>query len=390
MNALWILLVVTFVESLATILVERGAYFFTQQQLGFSPAANLWMAFAFGLAYAAGAVISHPIARRHGERAVLVGTLAARVGLLTLLGLIWGQAWAVVVLLTLLGLLSGAKWPIIESYVSAGRAPESVGRAIGRFNVSWALAVPISMFLAGPLIASSKPWLLFALPAGLTVVSILLCIPMPSRPAHLAVNDPQRPPEMQLRRMRSLLTGSRWMHLCSYGMMWVLAALMPTVYERLEVQRQFSSGLAGVLDFCRLGVFILLQAWAGWHFRLRYLTIAMAALPLGFALVLYGPNLALVLAGEALFGVAAGMVYYSALYYGMVVSNAAVEGGGTHEGLIGAGFALGPACALAGMLMPGLGSAAVLAGVGTMFVACLSGALVHLRRAGTSRRAAGS
>jgi len=58
-----------------------------------------------------------------------------------------------------------------------------------------------------------------------------------------------------------------------------------------------------------------------------------------------------VLAGEIVFGVLAGVTYYAALYYAMVVKNAAVDAGGGHEGLIGMGLAIGPAVGLLGCML---------------------------------------
>jgi Na+/melibiose symporter-like transporter len=72
------MLVVAFFESFSTILIERGIYFFTCHALGFGDRANLLLALAFGLVYAAAAAGSHRLTRRFGEKALLVFTLAAQ------------------------------------------------------------------------------------------------------------------------------------------------------------------------------------------------------------------------------------------------------------------------------------------------------------------------
>ncbi len=82
------------------------------------------------------------------------------------------------------------------------------------------------------------------------------------------------------------------------------------------------------------------------------------------------------------------MVYYSSLYYAMIVKNASVEAGGGHEGLIGAGFALGPVAGLVGVaLQPALGSAVLgmVLGVGPVFVACFAVAWPALRQAAKAK-----
>ena len=42
------LLLLTLLESFATVLIERGVYFYTYNRLGFTDVENLWMALGFG------------------------------------------------------------------------------------------------------------------------------------------------------------------------------------------------------------------------------------------------------------------------------------------------------------------------------------------------------
>jgi hypothetical protein len=78
-----------------------------------------------------------------------------------------------------------------------------------------------------------------------------------------------------------------------------------------------------------------------------------------------------------------GLAYYAALYYALVLENAAVNAGGAHEGLIGLGFATGPA---AGLIGEGLARTVVgkvgglLIGLGPLFAVCGAFALRSLIR----------
>ena len=54
-----VVLGLSFVESFATILLERAVYFFSQQRLGYSETENLMLALLFGAAYTLGAARSH-------------------------------------------------------------------------------------------------------------------------------------------------------------------------------------------------------------------------------------------------------------------------------------------------------------------------------------------
>ena len=199
----------------------------------------------------------------------------------------------------------------------------------------------------------------------------------------MADDHPERPHPDRLVRMHSLMVSSRWLMLSGYATMWIVAALIPSVFKRFDVPVGISTGLSGLLDFARLGVFVVFAFWAGWHGRVWPLTTSMVALPAGFFMVCFGPNLATVLAGEVLFGFGAGAVYHAAFYYAMVVKNASVDAGGGHEGLIGSGFALGPAAQLGGLaLAPLVGGAlpGTLLSVGPLIGTCTVCAMIALGR----------
>jgi hypothetical protein len=393
------LLVITFIESFATTLIERGVYFYSQDRLGFTDGENLGLALGFGGAYALGALASHRISHRMSEKRLLVATLIAQfAGFATLF--FSAGATLLVAMNTLLGCINGLKWPVIESYVNAGRTPAAQARAVGLFNISWAPAVAVALVLAGPLIGWWSPSL-FAAAGLLNLVSLALVRPLERRPEHLAFDHPERPVPASMARFRSLLAASRWSMLGSYSLMWVLAALLPRVYADLDIDVTAATALSAVLDGVRTASFLGLGLWVGWHNR-RWTQVAVIfGLPLGFFLTLFGPNfaaalgggsglgLATVLVGEVVFGVVAGTTYYAALYYAMVVKNAAVEAGGAHEGLIGAGFAIGPLAGLAGgWIAPLVGGpvAGMAVGIAPIIVVSSVGAVWFLAKCGSSRR----
>ena len=390
MSLLARLLIVTFIESLATTLIERGIFFFSHDRLAFTDTENLGMALAFGVMYVVGALGSHGLARRFGEKRVLVLAVIAQMAVHATL-VVWHESATLVVLNAVLGGLNGLKWPVIESYVSAGRTPAEQAKTVGRFNLSWAPAVPVGLVLAGPLIAWSAQSF-FAVAGALNLISLVLIRPLDARPTHLPPDHPERPTEETLARLRGLLAASRSAMFASYSLMWILAAMLPGVYTGLGVAVTVATSLSGLIDVFRTMAFLVLQFYHGWHNRSWPVLVVLAGLPGGFLLVLYSPNVAMVLAGEVIFGLAAGMTYHAALYYAMIVKNAAVEAGGAHEGLIGAGFAVGPIAGLAGGVLAGyVGGAAagMLLGVSPIVLGCSAAAawfLVRTRRQAPRQR----
>ena len=388
---------ITFLESFAAVLLQRAIFFYTKDRLDFSDLANLCLALVAGVTYVAGALLSHAISARAGERRTLWAVIA---GQLLVSGIVAGFVHVVAdvaatsvllfVAIGVLGALMGVKWPLIESYTSAGLAPAASARAIGRFNFAWASSIPVSLAVAGPLIATSR-WALFAVAGTINAVSLVLIVPLGRRPVHLPPDHPERPDTRQVRHLARLATAARWIMLASYSGLWILGALMPGVFRELHFRARSATALFGLTDLARLLAFVVLGAWTAWHGRRAGLLRAMIFLPAGFCLMLSAPNLAVVLLGELLFGLGAGEAYYAALYYAMVVKNASVDAGGVHEGLIGLGFVIGPAAGLIGLaLAPVLRGQqrGVLAVAAVVFLVCFVQAARSLlpRRPGPSDR----
>jgi MFS family permease len=349
----------TFIESVGTILLERGLYFYTHDILGFSDTYNLWLALAFGAAYVVGAISSHRVSVRFSERRLLLVSLVALL-LIHFALTAFPAPWLLVLSFPTVGLLQGIKWPVVESFVSAGRAPAELVRILGRFNTTWAVAVPLALAASGPLIASAFPGSLFAAAGALNALALAFVLPLPERPVHMALGHPERPNPQELSHFGSLLLSARWCMMLSYALLFLLAPLMPSVLDGLDLSITEATSAAGVLDLARVACFATLGAWVGWRGKLWPLVLAILILPVGFAMILFGHQLAVLLCGEVLFGVASGITYTASLYYALVVKNASVDAGGAHEGLIGLGFALGPLIGLAGKaLTPTLGNAVI-------------------------------
>lgn len=332
--------------------LERGIYFFTSDRLRYSEAQNLWLALSFGVAYVTGALVSHRLAERLKERRVLLGALAGLLVLHTALALDTQSRW-VPLAFPAVGLLQGLKWPVVESFISAGRSPGELVRLLGQFNVSWALSVPAALVVAGPVIASGRPQLFFESAAGINLIAIGLCLPLPPRPAHLDDDHPERPNTRDLARASRLLLSARWSMLSSYALLFLLAPLMPETLRRLNVEVATATAWVALLDVARVVCFGAAGLFTAWRGRSALLIASAVMLPLSFSLVLGAPNLPLLAAGEVLFGLASGFCYSASLYYALLVKNAAVDAGGAHEGLIGLGFGLGPLAGLAGSALQG-------------------------------------
>jgi len=128
-----------------------------------------------------------------------------------------------------------------------------------------------------------------------------------------------------------------------------LIAVIPGVAQRLELSPMIAGYCCSLWCFSRLGAFLLLWRWSGWHYRFRWLLAAYVALIGTFAAIVMAPNLAMLILAQLAFGVAAGLIYYSSLFYSMDLGDTKGEHGGIHEAVIGLGNFAGPAVGAASL-----------------------------------------
>jgi MFS family permease len=344
------LFVLTFLESIAATLIQRGLYFLTNESYGFTQTQNLWIAFGFGVAYVGGAYVSHGLSKRVGEKALLLGSIGVLLLLHMLMALV-PTAWVLVGAVCGTAVVQGAKWPVVESYISAGRAPKELLGTLSRYNVTWATAGFLAIGVTGAIVGLGRPALFFWFPAALNVAALLLALKLPAKPRHLDHQHPARPDATELQHLRSLLGSARWSMTSSYALFFVLAPLMPSLLAELRLPVTFASPVASILDGVRVATFGVLGAFGGWHGKRAPMWLIMIALPVSFLLILFGDSLPAVIIGEIGFGIAAGFAYTASLYYALVAENASVDAGGAHETLIGIGIGLGP---LSGLIGQGL------------------------------------
>ncbi|VAX41270.1 hypothetical protein MNBD_PLANCTO03-63, partial [hydrothermal vent metagenome] len=161
---LWAVQSLVFIASMGTGVVTNGIFFIAREGFGFSTTQNFALGTVLGLTYIAGAFGVGPVLRRVAARSSAVSSRSVLVGLSAVMGGAAilpqlavrlaadpaGAAWSVWVAVALYSLCSGAFWPIVESYLGGGRSGQRLRRAVGQFNIIWAVAVLGSLWAMGP------------------------------------------------------------------------------------------------------------------------------------------------------------------------------------------------------------------------------------------------
>lgn len=361
---LWATLAFTFIASMGTGIVTVGLFFIAHNAYGFGTAEKFLLGLGEGLGYIAGAVGAGPAIRRLRARwpgltsgGVLVG-ISFLLGALCLIPIVTGTPadpasashWPVWALMLVYSPITGALWPVVETYVSGGRTGVRLRSALGRFNITWSIAVVVGLVLIGP--AKLYPAELIASLFGLHALCAVLVRWMGPEPGrHLHEHHEPHPAVYT-----QLLTTFRILLPVTYIVLMAFNPYLPTLLKHVGIGHGWQAPLAATWTAARVVTFIVLERWHGWQGRWWPTVLGIGALLGGFAVALLAPMTgagplaqSIVLAGLFAFGCGMAMIYTGAIYYALEVGNAAVDAGGRHEALIGVGYTVGPVCGLASL-----------------------------------------
>jgi hypothetical protein len=338
------LLALTFLMSIGTSVFWNAIAFVAKHAYGFDQKDSLVLTAVMGIIYTVGAFGSGPILRR------LPGSPRGQLALLAVIQAILcagpAASGSVIALWAAAGgvsLTSSMIWPLVESYLAAGRHGADMRRAIGWFNFVWMAAVTVPLLSMPPILEHDARLVIGAQ----VVTNLAALVPLAllrARPGRHEEDAAARhvPPSYG-----HLLLSARMLLPTSYVLMSAMSPILPYRFDVLGTALWMQAPIVATWMIVRVASMLVMWRSPAWHGRWGTLLLGWAAMTGGFALVVLAPALPIMLAGFAGFGLGVGIVYYAALYYGLAVGRAAIDAGGAHEGLIGAGYAIGPFAALA-------------------------------------------
>ena len=378
-------------NTLATTWYSNYLFFFLRDSFGYGNRQNLWVSALYGLIYIPAAVQCGKFAQRRGFITSLkVGfgglTLAMVVGAL-LKGSIAGNVFALIGYTVALLFI----WPALEALVSENETQSGVQHNVGIYNCTWAFGAAIAYFMGGRL----YDWLgyaaVFWVPAGIFALQFVIAVWLGSRKVEsgelnvegggkpISTTHPEETAFHQTVPPKRFLQMAWLANPFAYVAINTVIAVMPGVANKLALSPTRVGLFCSVWMFARLATFALMWQWRGWHYRFRWLLSAFLMLIGSFMLLLLADQLWLVVLAQVFFGFAAGLIYYSSLFYSMDVGGESQgEHGGLHEAAIGIGICVGPAVGAAALQwMPAHASNGVYAV--SVLLLCGLGGLIALR-----------
>ena len=339
----------TILASVGTGILWTGLAFIVKHDYGFSQPRTLLLYLVTALTYVVGAsqagAMTRSLQRHLPPRSILAVILAFQ-GILCMGPLLVDGAWIIwVIAIVNAGFLSAVLWPLVESFLVSGRHGAGMRSAIGWWNMSWTSSVAASLLLMAPLVEHAARMLLVIL-GGLCFLALLVVPRLPKRPC---MHDEGRAITEVPHVYAPMLQAARILLPMSYLLSGAVTPLLPYIFERLELAVIWETPITATWMISRIVVTACLWRMTFWHGRWGTLWTAGACMMAGFVAVTLAPSVVVMLVGFLLLGCGLGMIYFAALYYAMAVGRAAVEAGGTHEAIIGLGYAAGPAASLAAM-----------------------------------------
>jgi len=376
-------------NSFGTVIYFNYLYFYFRDWHGFDNQRNLELAAFIGLVYTFTSWQAGRFAARFGYFTALkcgYGIMAA--GLLA--GAQIHSTGGAIAVACVINMGTCLIWPTLEALVSEGAV---VANAVGLYNITWAATNAVAYFIGGTLIEKFGYKCIFYLPFLIMLVQIELAYRLekhrPGRPggAPPAVagdllpsgTPPGGTPAPTAARAKSFQHLAWLANPFAYIAINTLLAVMPGVAARFHLSPMLAGFACSLWCFVRLGMFVVLWRWTAWHYRFAGLVAAYSLLVVSFATILMTPVLWILIAAQAGFGAAIGLIYYSSLFYAMNASDSNSEHGGIHEAAIGVGNCVGPAVGAASLqFLPQMQNSGALAVTGLLL--CGFGGLFAVRK----------
>ena len=337
-------------NALATSYFGGYIFFLLHDRFGFGSLGDLSTAALGGFVYMFASWQGGRFAQRFGYFTSLHTGLAGMVACL-LMGMLLPSL--PMVLLAYAGWMAAMcfTWPALEALVSDRAADGDLQKNIGIYNVVWSSGMAATYFFGGMLYEKLGHDSIFWLPPLIHVGQCLMVLSLGRHPigSPPAASQPLTPHPVEAAvvartsRSRSFLRMA-WLAIpFSYIGISTVVAVIPALAETLKLSTAQAGLFGSIWMFVRLGTFVALWQWTGWHYRFRWLLGGFVGLTASFSLLLLSYDLWLMIAAQVGFGVSVGLIYYSSLFYSMDVGETKGEHGGLHEAMIGAGSCLGPA-----------------------------------------------
>jgi len=354
--------------TLATSYYFNYLFFYMGRHFGFGNRANLLLTTLHGFTYTIFAWNAGSLGTKFGYLRLLRVSFSGMLLAMVLGGLVsmtFGYSHMAMVaevpILFLWSMSVCLAWPTIQTLLSRHTPSRQLPHVAGIYNLLWAGCSAFSFLTGGALLDKFGGETIFWLPAGFFIFELLLLIPItrwqnlstalesaqPGTESNPKVFPPLNPEH--LARAKAFLRLAWIANPFAYVAIYGLLPVIPKLTEHFGLTATYAGFVCSVFFWARLVAFVWFWLWPGWHYHYGWLLAAFLALIGSFIAILLSSSVGMLIASQAVFGLAIGLIYYSSLFYSMDAGVSRSKSGGIHEAAIGLGIFLGPAAGAAGL-----------------------------------------
>ncbi len=327
-------------------------FFFMRETYGFGSMENLLLGGYGGFIYMTFSALGGKVAPRFG----FLNTITASLGAMVLVfpcGLIVDSMWGQIGIHTVAVAGMAFVWAPLESLAVQGEPKNRVQKMVGVYNLVWSSMAALGFFLGGAIVDQFGFRAMFLIPTGVHFAQLLIALWLRrverrdfgrshSGARQAADTGVEMHDEADLPHATTFLKMAWIANPFAFVATNTVGPSIPELARDFELSKTSAGFLISVWMFSRFAGFIGCWLWEGWHYRMRWLWGAFAAMTVTFVVILTVPLLSVLILAQVVFGLSIGMIYYSSLYYSMHVGDNHGEQGGVHEAAIGAGNCVGP------------------------------------------------
>jgi MFS family permease len=359
--------------------------FLLQKEYQFDNKQNLAVGAVHGLIYIGASLLGGKAGQKFGYFTLLrIGFLGMALSIA--LGGFFPAAAMQLIALTGWTITMCFTWPMLEAMTCEHEDATALPHRLGLYNVIWAASAASAYFSGGMIFEALGAQSVYWLPVIIHLVQFIITFPMqkwhdewlakaPPIRGEAAVMGEGIGKPVFFRKLAFMANPFAYMTINT------LLAVVPGIAANNGMTVAEAGRIMSLWFIVRAVSFVVLWFWHGWHYRFGWFVAAFIMLIGGFLSLMLANAVWQLIVAQIVFGLAAGLIYYSSLFYAMDGSEAKSEHGGIHEALIGAGICGGPAIGAASLyLAPGHPTAAAWA-VTAILVVGLTG-LFKVRAAG--------
>ena len=233
-------------------------------------------------------------------------------------------------------------WAPMQNKLSAFTTESNLGPVLGIFNICWCCGVFI-----GPIISSyaySISGFYGSLAVSGIIITTVLSILAPAFPRAMLSSGPEQPLNNHKNSRYALmfLSIARVAVFAGFFVVTGITRLFPRFATHFGIEVVSAGTLISIIFAAQTLTFLILKYTSRWQYSFKTLVTLQTTVFVGLVLIPFTRSMILIGIIFCSIGALNGLVFYSSLFYALVLRSKVGRRSGIHEAMVGSGAAIGP------------------------------------------------